>query len=590
MYIINNQSKPSPFLPSHYLKERSSVSFVPFVSKLSISEIDTDNLKCIEIDCGTNVNISNTACEFHKQCKGHLTTSHSRRVSFPDFMLSRDIVELSTIDIIHRRILNYVGYDKDGDLNSIVQDLGTAISGRRGIFKYSLMGCRSSNSARGVATCAWPEDFRTVYIPRAWMANMGVMKFEESDRDGTYFVSSYPKFTRIKDGTYALLGRCPTLSENSLQSVRLYAWDNPSIGVHPNMCIPTNLDYDGDEVHIFPMSSRNSIEEIIKFGNTAYKYKFQRSDMFNDPGTRREYFLRSTRSITLDYDLESNEANEVSDMVRNKTSAWKSIKGYYNRPEDMISGFISLTHQRVQSMIYSKMKVSEGHVYGRQLRNVLFQVTSEGNTLRSSLSMRGSPDDIMFSIPPVINSAIGYPGVRLTYEFSMKLTQKLLDMAKHTADRYDKIASIDSLLSNGPMETFTYGRSVLPMSRKLLATIDNELERFLACVTSMSVACFDNNIVFDTIGIQEVAFIIYLSTLIKKCPSITGTTVSKFMSKFLCNPLLVGMSEDLRGMDMYLSDIDDDYECNFSVSNPICAMITGNLRVLEYRSLRHSII
>ncbi|KAI5277392.1 hypothetical protein KEM54_005039, partial [Ascosphaera aggregata] len=44
-------------------------------------------------------------------------------------------------------------------------------------------------------------------------------------------------------------------------------WDNLTIGVHPEMCSPLNLDFDGDEVHVMIVTEETSKEEISKLAS-----------------------------------------------------------------------------------------------------------------------------------------------------------------------------------------------------------------------------------------------------------------------------------------------------------------------------------
>ncbi len=93
---------------------------------------------------------------------------------------------------------------------------------------------------RGVATCHWRSDFRSVFIPRAWMKHVKVLDFKYTHSSASSTIEGTPMIDCIKDGDYAMLGRCPSLSNHSIQAVRVYGWNNGSIGVHPNMCDPTN--------------------------------------------------------------------------------------------------------------------------------------------------------------------------------------------------------------------------------------------------------------------------------------------------------------------------------------------------------------
>ncbi|CAH0476528.1 unnamed protein product [Peronospora belbahrii] len=73
--------------------------------------------------------------------------------------------------------------------------------------------------------------------------------------------AKHATWRRPRDGDYALLSRNPVLSHESVRCVRIIGWDKQSIGVHPEYCVPLNVDYDGDEVNVQIVDGRKCEQE-----------------------------------------------------------------------------------------------------------------------------------------------------------------------------------------------------------------------------------------------------------------------------------------------------------------------------------------
>ena len=137
--------------------------------------------------------------------------------------------------------------------------------------RYKLLGSKPITSMRGVATCVWNINPHTVLIPDRWMRNVKVpyRKRSDSNVQSPSFI-----FRPVQDGDYAVLLCCPIVSDMSVQPVTVLRWNSLSVGVHPEMCRPLNLDYDGDEVHVIILSSPESRDELLKSISSSTLNKF----------------------------------------------------------------------------------------------------------------------------------------------------------------------------------------------------------------------------------------------------------------------------------------------------------------------------
>lgn len=67
--------------------------------------------------------------------------------------------------------------------------------------------------------------------------------------------------TTLKENDHCILLRPPSLTIRSVQPVTVKFWKHHCIGVHPELFAQQHGDYDGDEVHIYPLGTQESINE-----------------------------------------------------------------------------------------------------------------------------------------------------------------------------------------------------------------------------------------------------------------------------------------------------------------------------------------
>lgn len=133
-----------------------------------------------------------------------------------------------------------------------------SIMGKRGTLRHDLQGCTPASSARGVVVPVWDSDPLTVFVHNIWLKNIVV----PTRTNGSGQARAHYRARHIQKGDVAVTLRCPSVSINSIQPVTLKGWDNPCIGVHSCFCKPLHMDFDGDETHLYFVSSQRAVAEI----------------------------------------------------------------------------------------------------------------------------------------------------------------------------------------------------------------------------------------------------------------------------------------------------------------------------------------
>ncbi|KAJ3083785.1 hypothetical protein HDU99_006288 [Rhizoclosmatium hyalinum] len=396
------------------------------------------------------------------------------------------------------------------------------LAGRRGVLKYKAGGIAPMTAIRGVATCSWHINESIVYVP----------------------LSPKIQFRAAKNGDKAILLRCPALSYDSLQAVSIHAWDNDSIGVHPNYCDYLKLDFDGDEVHLLivtdPISSDHRFSKLLDDVVPKTIYEEPADRLYN-------YFAWSTLRDSTAVTMLSEESHK---QVGNKPGPWSLMQEVMSDPFAYRAKFQENSKSALHNLTQSNLRVAEGHIYGRQLRCASMQVSSSNNVVRSSWLQSGQSQVMAMKIPSGVNGVLpesGYPGARLSSRISKEVTQLLLDMAKRAISSTTTSRGMMSLLGDDdPYYVISDRTHVSSSSREWLSKINPPELRYSKIVAMLAYACQLLNVKTTPRELYELAYCIYGSTELKDCPALTGSNQMAFLSKTSSNVLSIGIADDLR--------------------------------------------
>ncbi|XJO73824.1 hypothetical protein BDV3_004742 [Batrachochytrium dendrobatidis] len=582
------------------------------VSTLTLSKLNVPNLRTVLCNATGFAPQTDVYCSYHDNCSGHLQSSPSGRISFPSFMVHMDEEIMSEADRLHAAFLGITR--TQGTLTPLEFSVALReyFSGRRGILKYRALGMQPMMGCRGVATCHWGSDFRKVFIPRRWMNRINVATVAElTDPNGEHFVSSDYTIRKVVDGDYAILIRCPTLSDQSIQAVQVYAWDEASIGVHPNFCSPLNLDYDGDEVHVVPLVTPLAIVELKQYmsDNAPYTFDTIASESVSHLMTghitvdRHNAFLLSTRSLG---DTQPDViGTDLHTQMRNKPGPWKNIRNTMTAATVSCEDFRRRSITAIDNLTQSHLCIHEGHTFSRQLKYAMSQISSQNHVVRAKWFHSADGTMQGLRIPPYISLSTGLPGVRLASRIGRNVTQLLLDIAKRAVSSSATTGVLLSLLSNGESYTAcidprtgsklvsvtssipSNAEILLPMSRTGIALYRGTLaSKFRIALVACEYALQCLKIEWEGIELYELAYCVAAASLINESPPITGTRSMQFISRTHSNVLLTGIVDDLKQMDATIREAAPLHFVSSS-DDPMIASFIGNFSRINHLSVRH---
>jgi hypothetical protein len=156
-----NKSGPRAFKVSRFIGKGKRIDSAPKVSALELSALDVANIRNVDSLSPKETLTSSIGCRIHHLCQGHLRVGRSSGIGLPVYCSSNEDPDtMSEIDKINRNILS-----PSPDLLQCAIDMRNPMSGKGGIIRYKCMGFSAVTSCRGVATCSWHDDPRTVFLP-----------------------------------------------------------------------------------------------------------------------------------------------------------------------------------------------------------------------------------------------------------------------------------------------------------------------------------------------------------------------------------------------------------------------------------------
>lgn len=236
-----------PFTVKRVVAPGRTAHACPRVQSMKITELKVENLKTMDYVERSLMSVRGCSIEGHTYCKGHLQVSSSGEIGLPQYVINDDEIVMD-----ERAKANIDLFAEGIDSREFATRVRSTMLGKRGMLRGHLMSVRPMTGARGVATCVWGIDPSRVYLPGTWMERMK-LPYRRQSEDG--LLGACYLCRPLQDGDSGVILRCPVISVDSIRPVTFYAWDNPTIGVSPELCSGMNLDFDGDEVHIAAVSS-----------------------------------------------------------------------------------------------------------------------------------------------------------------------------------------------------------------------------------------------------------------------------------------------------------------------------------------------
>ncbi|KAJ3318124.1 hypothetical protein HDV06_000804 [Boothiomyces sp. JEL0866] len=414
-------------------KDRASL-----VTKLELKDLKVVNLKTVQPREFKNSTIYTCSFPEHSNCIGHLQAINDMCVGFPSFCTVDDEELLDKRGYANRRLFSEEISSKDF-CDTIMQ----TFLGKNGMFRAGLLSFRPLTSCRGVASLVETPDPNIIFLPRKWMNNMQIPVRLEVPNEKLR--SPYYTFRQATDGDYGIVLRCPVILIGSVQPVKIYGWDNYSVGCNANLCERMNLDFDGDEVHVCIVSSTKSVNEVKEAIKKETSVKFS-TDSINRakeycPDGVVDFMLSSTTSIT---EIDSiSYSNPLFKLSRCKESARLSSSLIY-KEELNPSSYITSGLKRVKDITESQLAICKKYVLARQLKNVSLESVPRSNRFEDFWTKKWN--DLSILIPDGVK-VYGNPSCRFATKLTQSIVQGALDKAKHDGSIDGNILS-NSLITN----------------------------------------------------------------------------------------------------------------------------------------------
>ena len=239
-----------PFTMRRLVRNGHSVSGVPMVVKCEWSPLKVTNL--ITFDGTIEDAERSKGCHLnevsHEFCRGHVCMSGDTYLIPYGFAVGGEIVS-SDGSILNQAVIN--GEKSADDVATYCYD---RIKGKKGLLRKSCNGCRPVNTCRLVIS---PGKLMPGYIaiPKRVMERARFMYVSEDGRC---------KMRKMTVGMVITMGRCPSQGADSEPPMKIVesGEDINSVRISPESCIPTNADFDGDEVFMIPPASAESEKEL----------------------------------------------------------------------------------------------------------------------------------------------------------------------------------------------------------------------------------------------------------------------------------------------------------------------------------------
>lgn len=595
--VIADETHAHAFTINRYQRSGNRADVAPKVKSLSLERIDIGNLRTKEVDAHT---FRGSACTIHERCMGHLLSSSRSSLLLPKWCISDDP---EMMDRRSRATLAAMSGTMCPRVYS--EELRSTLMGKRGLMRHKLLGSKPITSMRGVATCVWSINPHVVLIPHRWMKDVKV-PYRKRGRNNT--VSPSFSFRSAVNGDHAVLLRCPVVSDSSVQPVTIVGWNNLSIGVHPEMCAPLNLDYDGDEVHVTIVSSVEAKGELQQSIEVSTLGKFSNNNVATALADTNclphdndaDFMVGTTLCMSeLDSYVYNSAIAKISKCKESSRGAFlATCKIKTLGPElSILDQWSNAMHQ----MTVSNLSVSMGHTFSRQLSIAAMTVVTDPEQPRPYWSPETNSPMCVPTLSRFNDHVYGFPGVRLATRLAGAMTQGYLDMAKGAASSVND-ALLASMVSKSTEYCYLVGvrgeelrmvtalrRSVGPHLEDGSTVLASTDPRYVlkhignanaprSCVTMLEITCRRLGVTYDEDEIVHLASLIFHSICSVGHAEITSTSPGVFLSGTSCDRLASALCESIYVLDRVDLRKSDSRGMNTSECGyPYCALSVGNM-------------
>jgi hypothetical protein len=232
------------------------------IVRMGYSSVDTSSMYIQDV---ATIGEYEGGCNIHDEdCPGHICRTPSGLLLPPQYMSLRTNVMRNEVYAAaehafaprsayhtaqYKKILLGMLKGKDGKMRD-----GVLVAPVDGSLRMAVIP-QTFEDEDGNYTC--PETNETissknaVFIPRYLKDKFKVIRL---NKETSRYESDY-----VKSNDRSVCLREPALDSGSLPLVRIFHWDKTAMGAHPALMKGLRGDYDGDELHLYPVYSEDSV-------------------------------------------------------------------------------------------------------------------------------------------------------------------------------------------------------------------------------------------------------------------------------------------------------------------------------------------
>jgi hypothetical protein len=324
-----------PFVVERLVYDGSDPSDDWVVTGIGHSKLNMSNIKTVSI---SSLNEYEAGCKIHAtRCLGHMATPPSGVILPPSSL----VVHTTTVsnDIWNAAYWAFGGSDEyhKEKYKSILLE---SMKKKTGRMRKGILNCHIDGSARMIIQphryhCI---DSREIICIPSYLK--GIWKVCRLD----YATNKYVTLP-VEDGDKCIVVRPPGLTGKSNQALKIKFWNKECLGINQKIVKALHGDYDGDELHIFPIYSKGAIEEWLRWSMTPNhtidlaESIYVNSELWDRNAERDDFMLHTTLSFKQIMDGKS--APIMANQARTRDEHISQIHYKMNHPEEMSINFFN---------------------------------------------------------------------------------------------------------------------------------------------------------------------------------------------------------------------------------------------------------
>lgn len=227
------------------------------VTGIGHSKLNINNLQTVPIQ---SLDEYEAGCKLHDNCLGHVGKTDTglllpiQSLSVHTSTVSNDVLLAAS------QALGGTGkYHKE----KYTEILKSSMKRKTGRMRKGIVNCHVDGSLRLIITPQWEFHTNVIAIPH----------YLEGIRKACRLNKSTNKYKTlpVANGDRAIVVRPPSLSARAVQPMVIQFWNHTCMGISPDILKAFEGDYDGDEMHVYPVYSDQAVEECMHWINTPNK-------------------------------------------------------------------------------------------------------------------------------------------------------------------------------------------------------------------------------------------------------------------------------------------------------------------------------